>query len=180
LHFSLEAGAALEWLPRENILFDGSRARMELDVELVPTAQFFGWEILCFGRRASGERWRTGNLRLRTRIRRAGRPIWCERANVLAGSGFESSPVGLGGFSVSGTFIAAGCDVSAELLAACRSTRAGDDGSRRGVTSLPGVLLARYLGHSSEEAFSWFTAVWTVLRPALLGQPAVAPRIWAC
>jgi urease accessory protein len=180
LHFSLEAGAGLEWLPRESILFDGSKARMELDVELAPTAQFFGWEILCFGRRASGEGWHTGSLRLRTRIRRAGRPIWCERANVLAGSGFESSPVGLGGFSVSGTFIAAGCAVSAELLAACRSTRPSGDESRVGVTTLPSVLLARYLGHSSQEAFSWFTSVWTVLRPALLSQPAVAPRLWAC
>ena len=52
--------------------------------------------------------------------------------------------------------------------------------SRSGVTTLPGVLLARYLGHSSQDAFGWFTSLWTVLRPALLHQPAVAPRLWAC
>jgi urease accessory protein len=180
LHFSVAAGASLEWLPRENILFDASKVRMQLDVELAPDAQFLGWEILCFGRRASGEEWRCGGLRLNSRIRRADRTLWCERANVLAGSGFDSSPVGLAGYSVSGTFVAAGADIGSELLAQCRAVQPGDRDSRVGVTTLPGVLLARYLGHSSQDAFGWFTAVWSVLRPALLGQPAIAPRLWAC
>ena len=85
LHFELAAGAALEWLPRENILFDGSKAAMQLDVELAPGAQFLGWEILCFGRRASGEGWRRGGLRLRACIRQAGHPLWTERANISGG-----------------------------------------------------------------------------------------------
>jgi urease accessory protein len=180
LHFSVAPGAALEWLPRENILFDASQARMQLDVELALDAQFLGWEILCFGRRASGEGWRSGGLRLNSRIRQAGRALWYERANILAGSGFDSSPVGLAGYSVSGTFVAAGADIGSELLAHCRSMQPGDRDSRVAVTTLPRVLLARYLGHSSQDAFGWFTAIWTVLRPALLRQPAIAPRLWAC
>jgi urease accessory protein len=180
LHFEVGAGAALEWLPRENILFDGSKTAMQLDVELASGARFLGWEILCFGRRASGEEWRRGGLRLRTRIRQADRPLWTERANILAGSGFDSSPVGLSGYSVSGTFVAAGTDVDAELLAACRATVPGGGDSLLGVTRTPGILVARYLGHSSQDAFRWFTSVWTVLRPALLSQPAIAPRLWAC
>jgi urease accessory protein len=180
LRFSVAAGAALEWLPRENILFDASKARMQLDVELSNDAQFLGWEILCFGRRASGEGWHCGGLRLNSRIRQAGRALWCERADILAGSGFDSSPVGLAGYSVSGTFVAAGADIDCELPAHCRSLKPGDRDSRVGVTTLPRVLLARYLGHSSQDAFAWFTALWTVLRPALLRQPAIAPRLWAC
>jgi urease accessory protein len=180
LYFSVAAGGALEWLPRENILFDASKARMQLDVELEPDAQFLGWEILCFGRRASGEGWHSGGLCLNSRIRQAGRMLWCERANVLAGSGFGSSPVGLAGYSVSGTFVAAGADIGCELPAHCRTLEPGDRDSRVGVTTLPRVLLARYLGHSSQDAFAWFTAIWMVLRPALLRQPAIAPRLWAC
>jgi urease accessory protein len=96
--------------------------------------------------------------------------------------------VGLAGFSVSGTFIAAGADIGSvngsaigsELQAHCRTMEPGDRDSRVGVTTLPRVLLARYLGHSSQDAFAWFTAIWTVLRPALLRQPAIAPRLWAC
>lgn len=180
LHFTLASGAALEWLPRESILFDGSKPDMQLDVELAPGAQFLGWDILCFGRRASGEAWRRGGLRMRSSIRQSGRPLWSERANILPGSGFDSSPAGLGGYSVSGTFLAAGADVSAELLAACRGTSAGDRDSRLGMTAMPRVLVARYLGHSSQGAFGWFASIWKVLRPALLGQPANAPRLWAC
>ncbi len=137
LHFTVESGAALEWLPRESILFDGSKAAMQLEVELSPGAQFLGWDILCFGRRASGEGWRSGALRLRTRIRQAGQALWCERANVLAGSGFDSSPVGLGGYSVSGTLVAAGSDIDAELLGACRAVVPRGLDSRVGVTRLP-------------------------------------------
>lgn len=180
LHFSVAAGASLEWLPRENILFDASQARMRLEVELATDAQFLGWEILCFGRRASGEGWRSGGLHLNSRIRQAGRTLWCERADVLAGSGFDSSPVGLAGYSVSGTFVAAGADIGPELPARCRTVEPGDRDSRVGVTTLPKVLLARYLGHSSQDAFAWFTAIWSLLRPALLRQPAIAPRLWAC
>jgi urease accessory protein len=180
LYFEVAAGAALEWLPRENILFDGSKAEMQLQVELASGAKFLGWEILCFGRRASGEGWHRGGLRLRTRIQQAGSPLWTERADIRAGSGFDASPVGLSGFSVCGTFVAAGSDIGADLLAACRATAPGGGGSRHGVTSTPKILLARYLGHSSQDAFRWFTAVWTVLRPALLSQPAIAPRLWAC
>jgi urease accessory protein len=180
LHFSVETGAALEWLPRENILFNASKVRMQLDVDLAPGAQFFGWELLCFGRRAHGESWQSGDLRLHTRIRQAGHPLWTERAQILAGSGFDSSPMGLAGCSVCGIFVAAGSDIDSELVAACRTVVPGDRDSRVGVSATPGILLARYLGHSSQDAFSWFTSIWTVLRPALLSQPAITPRLWAC
>jgi urease accessory protein len=180
LHFSIGAGASLEWLPRENILFDASQVHMSLDVELQANAQFLGWEILCFGRRASGERWARGGLRLNSTVSRGGRPLWSERANVVAGSGFETSPIGLAGFSVSATLVCAGSDIEAPLLADCRGVALRKADSRSGITALPGVLLARYLGHSSEDALQWFTSLWQLLRPALLGVTATAPRLWTC
>jgi urease accessory protein len=180
LRFSLAAGAALEWLPRETILFDGSMVSTDLDVELAAGAQFLGWEIWCFGRRASGERWTAGGLRSSSVIRQAGRPLWSERADLAAGGGFGASPVGLAGYSVSATLVAAGAKIDSALLIACRTMLPRDRDSRAGVTALPNVLLARYLGHSSQEAFHWFASLWRVLRPAQLGLPAVAPRLWAC
>ena len=169
LHFHVGAGAAIEWLPRENILFDASQVGMTLDVELEPGGQFLGWEILCFGRRASRERWQRGGLRLRTRVSLAGRVLWRERADVSAGSGFDTSPIGLAGFSVSGKLVCAGRDIAAPLLNACRGIERRAVDSRIGITTLPGMLLARYLGHSSQDAMQWFTALWGQLRPALLG-----------
>ncbi len=180
LQFALQGDSVLEWLPRENILFDACKAAMSTEIRLAARARYLGWEILCFGRRASGEQWRRGDLRLDTRILREGRIAWAEHAQLTAGSGFGDSPVGLAGFSVSATFLAAGFEANAALLQQCRALALRDEGSRHGVTWLPGMLCARYLGDSSEEAFGWFTALWTLLRPALLGRVAQVPRLWAC
>ncbi len=180
LHFSAAEGTVLEWLPRENILFDGSNVSMSLDVSLTGQSMYFGWEILGFGRRASGERWHRGKLRMHTCIRRANDLLWSESANLDAAGGFAASPVGLSGFSVCGTFVVAGCEVETALLAACRQVPPPATDARIGITRVPGVLIARYLGDSTEEVFNWFTALWTVLRPTLSEKAACAPRVWAC
>jgi urease accessory protein len=177
---SLEGDAVLEWLPRENILFDGSNIAIDLDVDMSLHAKYVGWDIFSFGRRASGESWRRGNLRLRTSIRRDGRLLWSEIANIDAQSGFADSPVGLSGFTVCGTFVIAGFDVAAALLKLCRDVRPAVPGSMRGITQVPDVLIARYLGDSTEEAFGWFAGLWAVLRQPLLGRIACPPRLWAC
>ena len=46
------------------------------------------------------------------------------------------------------------------------------------MTLLPGILLARYLGDSSEAARRYFIALWRILRPRLTGLEAIEPRIW--
>ena len=52
------------------------------------------------------------------------------------------------------------------------------ESGRGSVTLLPGILLARYLGDSSEAARRYFLALWRILRPVLTGREAVEPRIW--
>jgi urease accessory protein len=186
LRFGVGDGAILEWLPRENILFDASEVAMGLDLQLAAGARFLGWEILCFGRRASGESWQRGSLRLDTRVAQAGRLLWAECADVAAGGGFATAASGLAGRSVAATFIAAGFDAQPDLLQACRELPGSRDAgapapaAQRGLTWVPGVFIARYLGDSSEDAFEWFTALWSLLRPALLGLSPVRPRLWAC
>ena len=56
--------------------------------------------------------------------------------------------------------------------------KAEPETGRAAVTLLPGILLARYLGDSSEAARRYFTALWRILRPALTGRAAIEPRIW--
>jgi urease accessory protein len=52
------------------------------------------------------------------------------------------------------------------------------ESGRGSVTLLPGILLARYLGDSTEAARRYFIALWRILRPALTGRDATEPRIW--
>jgi len=117
---------------------------------------------------------------MRSAIRRAGRLLWSETADVDASGGFATSSVGLAGFTVSGTLVVAGFDIGNELLGACRELRSAAPGTRRGITRLPSVLIARYLGDSTEDVFEWFTGLWALVRPVLTERAACAPRVWAC
>ena len=180
VRFVVATDAILEWLPREGILFNGSNTSTSLDVTLAQHAGYVGWDITSFGRRASGERWASGRLRMRSAIRRAGRLLWSETADLDAAGGFAAASVGLAGFTVCGTMAVAGYEIEDGLLGACRRVRPDVAGSRSGITRLPSVLIARYLGDSTEEVFDWFTELWTLLRPVLSERAACAPRVWAC
>jgi urease accessory protein len=156
----------LEWLPRETIVFDGALAELNMSVELGEEAHYIGWEIVCLGRRGSGERFEHGRLQISTRIDRQERTLYIDKGEIEAGGRLMHSPVGLGGRSVFGTLIATydGGRIAAPELA---------------VTQLPGLLIARYLGDSSEAALRAFTGLWKMLRPIVCGRAAVEPRIWS-
>jgi urease accessory protein len=164
-----EVEGTLEWLPRETIVFDGALGELECEIRLGAAARYIGWEIVCLGRTGSGERFSRGKLRLHTRIVKDQRPIWVERGEIEGGGALMRSPIGLHDRSVFGTFVATG--VPSELLAECRKIVPA-------VTLLPGLLIARHLGDSTEQAFRQFTDLWGLLRPALAGREAQQPRIW--
>ena len=166
---SFDVRGALEWLPRETIVYDGALAQLECEVRLGPRARYIGWDILCLGRTGSGERFTKGSIRLDTRVLRDGRPLWLERGEIEGGGALMRSPVGLAGCTVFGTLVAT-CDAS-EAAAQCKEIAA--------TTLLPGLLVARYLGDSTEEAFAAFGAIWKLLRPQVMGREAVPPRIWS-
>jgi len=163
---AFDVAGALEWLPQETIVYDGALADISTDVRLAGEARYLGWEILCLGRTGSGERFSRGTIRLSTRIQRNGKLVWLERGRIEGGGKLMQSPAGLSGHTVCGTLVAAAREISpqrAEGLA---------------VTRLPGLLVARYLGDSSEEAKQLFARLWATIRPALLGREAHPPRIW--
>lgn len=170
-------GALVEWLPQETIVFDGAEAQMQTRVEVAAGGTFCGWEILCLGRVAAGERFTYGQLDLATRIERAGRPLWIERGRLLGGSSWLASAAGLAGQPVSATLLLAGGVVERQWLEACREVPASV-GLLTGVTALPDVLVARCLAPGVEMAREWLSELWKLLRPAALGRPAVPPRIW--
>ena len=82
------------------------------------------------------------------------------------------SEAGLGGHSVCATMLACAPGLDASMLARCRVV---EDAA---ITLLPGVLVARHLGDSSERAKHCFAKLWSLLRPALCGREAIEPRIW--
>ena len=172
------AGATAEWLPQESIVFSGAEARMRTTVELAAGARFLGLETLCFGRRASGERFDRGSLQLASDIRLDGKLLWQERGQIGGGSPLLDSPIGLAGYSLCSTVLAAGIDVDAQSLAACRAATSKEAGAQYGVSAMPKLFVGRYLGHSAEAARDWFVTLWQHLRPIIAGREAAVPRIW--
>jgi urease accessory protein len=73
-----EAGAALNWLPQESILFDGASLSRAITADLASDARFLAVESVVLGREASGETVAHASLRDRWRIRQAGKLIFAD------------------------------------------------------------------------------------------------------
>jgi urease accessory protein len=177
LNFSVAPQALLEWLPQETILFDAARARMTARVQLSGDARYAGWEILCFGRRAAGEKFVEGALNQSTQILRDGVLIWNECAAFSAGDRVMTSPLGMDNASVSATFVIAAGATPPALLEECRAALP-KEGNRFGVSALPEIFAARYLGDSAEQARDYFELLWAILRPWYAQVSMQRPRIW--
>lgn len=168
------AGAGcLEWLPQETIVFDGAEPVIRTSVSLDAGATACGWDILCLGRRAAGERFLSGELRQHSEIVRAGKLLWRERVVLPGGSPLLDAAAGFQGKSVLGTFWLSAPQHDEDWLPLARA--AAPDVA---ITQLPGVLLARCLGDSAIAVREALTAVWHALRPLAFHQPPITPRLW--
>src|SRR5258706_11083292 len=162
----------LEWLPQETIVFDAALADMDCEVSLGPNGRYLGWEILCLGRTGSGERFSRGRIRMKSTISRDGIPLWWEQGTIAGGERLMSSAAGLGGKTVCATLLAAAPGLDRAMVSSCREE------AEFAVTLLPGLLVARMLCDSSEQAKAGVTRLWSKLRPQIFGRAAVEPRIW--
>jgi urease accessory protein len=181
LRLQLGEDAMLEWLPQESIVFDGARARLECEIHLAARSVFIGWDVLCLGRPAAAEQFLRGCWQQRLQLWRNGERLWLEQARLCDEDPLLQkllkSPLGLAGYSVCGTLLVAAEHLPDSLLAACRGCVLSE--GRSGITRLPGLMLARCLGHSAETVRAWMVQLWQLSRPALCGVPAVTPRIWS-
>ncbi|MVW76831.1 urease accessory protein UreD [Pseudomonas xionganensis] len=176
LKLRVAAGATLEWLPQESIVYAGAQAELQTDIELLGDARLLYWDIVALGRPASGERFDAGHFQARLNIRRDGQLLWHERQRVAGNDGLLDSPIGLDGQPVLATLLISG-EVAGDVLERCRELKI--DGVRGDLSQLPGLLVARCLAGEALHARAWLIGLWHLLRPALLGRAAVPPRIWS-
>jgi urease accessory protein len=186
------AGASLEWLPLETILFGGSRAAITTDVHLDAESQFMGWEATTLGRPLSGDHYATGTLEQRTRIYVDDEPQLHDTLRWQAGDPLLSAQWGLAGFGVCGALYAHPAD--AGILALVRGGLSSAEppfhdldtppnpvdhlALRCGATLLGRVLVIRCLAREPETLRNAFERLWSTLRPAVVGRAPSAPRIW--
>ncbi|WP_226621856.1 urease accessory protein UreD [Alloyangia pacifica] len=79
---TLEAGARLDWLPQETILFEGAALDRRLSVEMAQDARLLLCEPLIFGRAAMGETVTDLRHADRIDITRNGKRVWSDRLRL--------------------------------------------------------------------------------------------------
>ncbi|WDG80618.1 urease accessory protein UreD [Pseudomonas chlororaphis] len=175
LELNVAAGATLEWLPQETIVFSAAQAELSTRIELQGDARLFYWDLVALGRPASDERFDLGYFQSHLDIRRDGQLLWHERQRIVGGDGLLDSPIGLDGQPVFATLLVTG-EIDSQLLERCRAL---PHAVRGDLTQLPGLLVARCLASEALLARAWLIDLWRLLRPALLGRGALPPRIWS-
>ena len=179
IKLQIEAGAYLEWLPQETIVFNGAIYQQDLRVELAPQASWLGWEITRFGRSARGETFLQGEWRSHTEVWQQGHPLWIDRQWLPAGEDIINSPHGLAGQPIVATLSWIGQPVSREILDTARILwNSKERQGEAGVTQLISGLVCRYRGASTLEVRNWFTDIWQLLRLSSVGRSVTKPRVW--
>lgn len=168
------AGAVLEWIPQETILFDGARLTRRLEAHLAPGATLLMGEMLVFGRHARGEALHSGTLLDVWRLHRAGVLRWAD--GVALNREIRARLDDRFGF--------AAAEASATLLLAAegallRSRDALREARVAATIPRPGLLVARWLGRAAEVRDGLGRAI-RLLRREALGLPPVLPRLWTC
>jgi urease accessory protein len=180
------AGAWLEYLPPETILFDGARLRRHTEVALAAGGGFLGGGILVFGRRARGETFTHGLLHEVYEVRREGVLVWGDALHLADDdggniAGLMADPACFDGAAACATLILAPCAGDPRpFVEGARVVQQQTivPGLRGGVTAVGGLLVARWLAADPPTLRRAFADLACHLRAAAMGLPARLPRLW--
>jgi len=170
---AIEAGATLDWLPQETILFDRSSLRRRLAADLHPTGKLLAVEAIVLGRAAMGERVRSATLADSWRVRRGGALIFADGVRLDGDSVaiLDGGATG-GGAAAMATVLLVAPDAESALPAA-REALAGAAGEV-GASAWNGMLVARLLAVDSYALRADLTRLIETLRGTTM------PRTWLC
>ncbi|MBS0546508.1 MAG: urease accessory protein UreD [Proteobacteria bacterium] len=161
------AGATLDWLPQETIVFEGARVKRRTVADVASGAALLACEMVVLGRAASGERFTGGLLLDGWSVRRGGRLAWTDTLRIEG-----ETPLGAGfGESNALATVIGVWDAPQPFFEKARTLLEGAERVRAGVTLVNGVMVARLLG----EATSVRQATMAFLR-GFRARPL--PRVW--
>lgn len=185
----LEEGARLEWLPLENIAYNGCLAENRLQVQLASSAEMMGWDITALGLPAASQAFERGEFTQHVELLDAEgkHSPWLERGRIAAtDTRLLQSPLGLAGHTCFATlFFIAGSAISTrareQFLEKSRDVaNAHALKATCGITNPHSqVITLRVLAHHAEEAVDLCKQVRSAWRELAWGLAGNAPRIWA-
>ncbi len=139
------AGATLDWLPQETIVFNGARLKRRTVIDVAPGGSLLGHEMVVLGRAASGERFTGGLLLDAWSVRRAGKLVWTDTLRV---EGETPTGAGFGVANALATVIGV-WDQPQALFEQARALLENSGEARAAVTLVNGVMVARLLGEAT-------------------------------
>jgi urease accessory protein len=174
LSLNAAAGARIDWLPQETILFDGAALSRTLEADLAADARLLAVEAVVLGRTAMGETVRRGTLRDRWRVRREGKLVFADdlRFEGPVAEVAALAPTLAGGKAFASLLLVA--DDAERFLAPVREAIAPPSASMGGgASAFDGKLFARIVAADG-------LALRRILLPAIAalrdGEPC--PRVW--
>jgi len=169
---AVAAGAVLDYLPQETILFDGFALTRALEIDLAEDADFLGVESLLFGRRAMGEVVHSGDLRDRISLRRGGRMLLTDMTRLEGDIAARLARMALGnGAAAAASIIYAAPDAPARLPG-LRDVLLGARAAA-GATAFEGIVFARILAPDGASLRNCIIAAIQHLRDG-----REMPRVW--
>ncbi|WP_020409535.1 urease accessory protein UreD [Hahella ganghwensis] len=195
INIDCTSNAHIEWLPQENIIYDGANGEQRLTLNTRTDSAFFLWDITAMGRPATNAPFKRGTFIQKLNILKEGIPYFHERVHLEdAGPNF-TAPWGLNRLPVYGSLFAGYVEESQQLLESLRHhlnelITGGINGCMPNIdltqaamvwsaTRRDNIIILRALAAQSEPVKALFTEAWHFMRPDIMGGPASMPRIWA-
>ena len=169
--FTLAPNSIMEWLPQENIFFNGTNANLTTEFNLTLNSRLLGWETLCFGRPVMHEKFGQGNIKSCLTINLPDELGLDEHLKIIDGN---CAPIG--NYTYSATLFAYPIN-----LAILQQVQKRFENSRVpiGATALGQLLTVRLLANDNQICQQYLHQLWALLRPLIINLPACPPRIWA-
>ena len=172
--------ATLEWLPQENIVFDGSNAQLATRFNLLGDSALIAWDMVGLGRQAGDLPYLSGKLSQSVSVIRDGKPLLLEDFTLDENLRLLTSHAGLMGYTQFGSLMISTPNVSEELCDAIREMLPEpNDELIAAVSMTPGIVVLRCFAHCAEALRNLYIKIWQQLRPMALGVQSCAPRIWS-
>jgi urease accessory protein len=165
----VDAGARLNWLPQETILFDRARLRRDLRINLAADARLLLCETLVFGRAAMGEDVRHLQLDDRIRVTQDGAPLYLDGIRF---EGDVEDQLGRGAITDGAGVVATLVFAAPEAESLLREVRALLPNTAGASLRSPNLLVLRALAGDSLDLRRFMIPV----LEKLSGQPL--PAVW--
>jgi urease accessory protein len=176
-HIEITVEGMLEWLPQETIVFDRARVNSDICIEAGAKGAMLGWDHLIFGRRASGESFKTGRFAQSLTLKLSDALIWHDRLVLEGDDALFESPIGLRGHHAFATLWALVAEPQTWTEALVETVRAQSPQIAWTVLH-PRLLVGRLLVEPLKIK-GLLEQAWSTLRPIVLKRPALNPRLWA-